>query len=218
MFKVKEGYKDNKKKYEGGYNKVIFSLVPSKTRVLDIGCSTGTLARVLTKGKKCLVTGIDIDDNSLKKASRYCDRVFKCDLDDLVKLDTVLAEESFDVITLGDVIEHLKYPGLLLNTLKKHLRKDGIIVASVPNSAFILLRIKFLFGDFSYSQKGGLMDEDHLRFFNIKTAKLLFKETGYKVEKAFGVNIVKKKFWFLKPLGKLLPSLFAIHIIITAKK
>lgn len=217
MFKIEENYRRNKQKY-GGYSSTIFSLVPPESRVLDIGCSTGALARLLTENKGCRVVGIDIDDNSLKEASRYCDKVFRCDLDDLAKLNTILAGELFDVITLGDVLEHLKYPGLLLDTLKRYLKNGGIAIASIPNAAFISLRIKFLFGDFSYDKGGGLMDEDHLRFFNFKTAKLLFEESGYMVEKAYGVNIVKKSFWFLKPLAKILPSLFAIHIIIAAKK
>jgi SAM-dependent methyltransferase len=217
MFKIERNYTYNREKY-GGYSSEISSLVPPGTQVLDIGCSTGALARILTGNKGCQVIGVDIDENSLKEASRYCDKVLQCDLDDLAKLNAILAGELFDVITLGDVLEHLKYPGILLRTLKRYLKNGGgIVIASLPNAAFIPLRIKFLFGDFSYDKRGGLMDEDHLRFFSFKTAKLLFEDAGYRVKKLYGVSIVRKKFWFLKPLAKLFPSLFAIHIIISAQ-
>jgi len=212
-----EGYSCKKEKY-GGYSSEIFSLVPPKTRVLDIGCSTGALAKLLTEKKRCRVIGIDIDENSLKEASHYCDKVFKCDLDDLEKLNTILKGKLFDTIALGDILEHLKYPHLLLKTLKKYLNNDGVVVASIPNAAFISLRIQFALGNLSYDKKGGLMDEDHLRFFSFKTAKKLFEEAGYKVKKIYGVSIVRRRFWFLKSLAKILPSLFAIHIIIKAKK
>lgn len=217
MFKIEENFKHNKEKY-GGYSSEIFSLVPPGTRVLDVGCSTGTLARILVENKRCRVVGIDIDENSLKEASRYCDKVFRCDLDDLAKFNTIFVGELFDVIALGDVLEHLKYPGIFLYTLKRYLGNDGIIIASIPNAAFISLRIKFLFGDFSYDKGGGLMDEDHLRFFSFKTAKLLFEEAGYRLKKLYGVSIVRRRFWFLKPLAKIFPSLFAVHIIIVAQK
>jgi len=202
----------------GGYSPEIFKLVPFGSKVLDLGCSTGALAKVLITRKNCQVIGIDIDEKSLKEASLYCEKVFKCNLDNLTELENLLLEGLFDVITLGDILEHLKYPGSLLRTLKKYLKNEGIVIASIPNTAFIALRIRFLFGNFSYSKKGGLMDEDHLRFFSFKTARQLFEEAGYNVKKIYGISIVKRKFWVLKFLAKIFPTLFALHIIIIAQK
>jgi methionine biosynthesis protein MetW len=207
------------KKY-GGYSPEVFLLVPPKSSVLDIGCSTGKLARVLTQEKGCRVVGIDIDRESLDKASRYCEKVFECDLDDSAKLRRLLSEKQFDAITMGDVLEHLKYPGSLLAMLRKHLKTRGVIIASIPNAAFISLRIRFLLGNFSYNKEGegGLVDRGHLRFFSFRTTEQLFKKAGYEIKKIYGISIVKDKFWFLRPLAKIFPTLFALHIIVVAQK
>lgn len=215
MFK-KEQIED-KLKY-GGYSSEIFSLVPAGSKVLDLGCSTGLLARFLKERKNCRVIGVDIDRSALKEALPFCQEMMECDMDDLKRLDYLLADIFFDVIAIGDVLEHLKYPEGLLELLKEHLRDDGVIIASIPNSAFISLRIKFFLGDFSYDERGGLMDTGHLRFFNFATVRSLFERTGYRIQKIYGVNVVKKKFSFLIPFAKLFPKLFAIHIIIVAKK
>lgn len=202
----------------GGHSPGIFSLVPHGSRVLDVGCSTGALAAHLGEEKDCYVTGVDIDKESLREAARYCERVFECDLDNAELLSKLLRGERFDVITLGDVLEHLKHPSDILRVLRQNLTDNGIAIASIPNAAFIWLRLRFLLGDFSYSEEGGLMDESHLRFFDFKTARLLFEKSDYKVLRVYGVSTVRKRFWFLVPLAKMLPSLFALHIIVVAEK
>lgn len=215
MLKDKIDYSVNEKKYNS-YSREIERLVPAKSKVLDIGCTTGKLAQAL-KAKGCTVTGIDIDDASLKKASKYCEKVIKIDVDDLELFNKKLKDEKFDVITLGDILEHLKYPGVLLSHLRKYLNPDGVIVSSIPNSAFIWMRVRFLLGNFTYSKNGGLMDEDHLRFFSFNTVKTLFKNSDFNVCDIYGVSVVKSKYVFLKYLAKIFPTLFAIHILIVAK-
>lgn len=215
MLKTKINYDSNFQKY-GGYSNSIANLVAPNSHVLDIGCSTGKLAQVL-KNKNCKVFGVDIDRESLKKANEYCYKTLPCDLDDTEELKKIIKNETFDAITMGDIIEHIKYPGVLLANLKPFLSNKGKIIASIPNSAFILCRMKFLFGNFNYNKKGGLMDEDHLRFFSFKTAKNLFQDSGYQIQRFFGTCSVKNRFLFLRPLAKIYPKLFALHIIIAAK-
>lgn len=216
MFSKKIDYSKNKKKYLDGYSGGIEKLIKPKSKVLDVGCSTGKLAQVLAK-KGCKVVGLDIDENSLKQAEKFCDKVIACDLDEIKTLNQKI-KRKFDFIAMGDLLEHIKYPGVLLFNLKNFLNSGGAIVTSIPNAAFILNRINFAFGKFDYNPKGGLMDEDHLRFFSFATAKKLFADSGYRVEIIYGVSAVQKKYWFLAILAKMLPTLFAIHIIILAKK
>lgn len=45
-----------------------------------------------------------------------------------------LGDRTFDVISLFHVFEHLTDPIHLLKTLKKHLRKDGVLVIEVPHA------------------------------------------------------------------------------------
>lgn len=192
--------------------------MPTNSYVLDIGCTTGGLAKALKK-KRCRVVGIDIDQASLKVAAKFCEKVYRVDVDNLKDFDLKLKGKRFDAIAIGDLLEHLKHPGVFLFHLKKYLSKDGVIIAKIPNSAFIWLRVRFLLGNFTYQKGGGLMDEDHLRFFSFKSAKQLFLDDDYKIEKVTSSNeaIQSKRLILFKPLGKIWPSLFAIHMVIVAK-
>lgn len=216
MLRKKIDYSQNAQKYDGDCPEIA-AAVPRDSYVLDIGCSTGKLARDLN-GKGCKVEGVDIDRESLKKAARYCAKVYKIDLDNLKDFDIHLRGKKFEAITMGDILEHLKYPSVLLNHIKKYLAPGGIAVATIPNTAFVWTRVRFLLGNFSYSQQGGLMDEDHLRFFSFETARLLFESSGYEIVKIrpSSHGIVNKKYFLVKLLSKLIPTLFAIHVFIVA--
>jgi SAM-dependent methyltransferase len=220
MFKKQNDYSINKDKMGGAYvsNSDIEMLVPSNCNVLDIGCTTGKLAKFLKK-RGCKVTGVDIDDGALLEAKKHCIKTYKIDLDDLDSIDRKLKGQKYDCITMGDILEHIKYPGILLYHLKKYLKPKGTVIASIPNSAFVWMRFRFLFGNFDYSNKGGLMDEDHLRFFSFKTAKILFEDAHYNILslKESSHGIVNPAFGFIKYLAKIFPTLFAIHIIVLAQ-
>ena len=211
-------YSKNKSKYDST-NKEIERAVTPGSKVLDIGCTTGKLAKALKK-KKCQVTGIDIDQTSLSLARKYCQNTILVDVEDRKVLAKKLRGEKFDVVVLGDVLEHLKYPEELLVALKKHLKQNSFIISSIPNSAFIWMRMKFLLGNFNYSKNGGLMDEDHLRFYSFQTAQALFERSGYKIisvkPSSHGIN--NPKYFAIKALAKIFPSIFAIHILIQAQK
>lgn len=217
MFKKKLDYSVNEKKY-GGECPEIEKATPARSAVLDLGCSTGKLARAL-KRKRCKVTGVDIDGASLRQAAKYCEKTYKIDLDHLNSFDDKLKGREFDVITAGDIFEHIKYPGVLLYHLKKYLNPDGVIITTIPNSGFIWLRLRFLFGNFFYNQGGGLMDEDHLRFFSFKSIRRLFEEAGYKLVDFRGSNhgIVNPNYWPVKIFAKIWPTLFSIHVFVVAK-
>src|SRR5215216_3309504 len=87
---------------------LIVELVGYDKHVLDIGTSTGYLAKVLVE-RGCLVTGIEIDPKAARQAEEHCERVIVGDVESL-DLREELDEGSFDVIIFGDVLEHLKDP------------------------------------------------------------------------------------------------------------
>lgn len=202
----------------GGYSPDIFKLVPAGARVLDAGCSTGELAKKLSTEKDCDVVGIDMDVESLERAKKFCSQVYRCDLDNSQALTNHLTGKTFEVICLGDILEHLRDPWAFLETVSSFLERGGLVIASIPNAGFIGMRIRFLFNKLDYQDRGGLFDKWHLRFFNFRTARKLFVISGYRVRKIFGTAVVKKRFWILKMLSRFCPSLFALHIIVVAEK
>src|ERR1700688_1269750 len=147
--------------------------------VLDVGCATGYLAKLMSS-HDCSVTGIDVNADSAEAAKTYCSRVFVADLD-FTGLAEAVEGKSFDVIVFGDVLEHLRYPVRILDEARTLLRADGYVVASIPNIAHGAIRLALLRGDFDY-QELGILDETHLRFFTLKTVEELFLEAGYEIK------------------------------------
>src|SRR5215204_3033882 len=155
---------------------LIVEFVGRGKRVLDVGCATGDLARVLV-GRGCAVTGIEIDPEAAHQAEEHCERVVVGDVEE-VDLSGLLGDEAFDVIVFGDVLEQLKDPLLTLIRLKPFLRSEGYVVASIPNVAHGSVRLALIQGRFRYSQLG-LLDNTHLRFFTRESVEQLFEDAGF---------------------------------------
>lgn len=61
-------------------------------------------------------------------------------------------EETFDVITMFHVFEHLKNPGKWLDEIARALKPRGILFIEVPNANDVLLSFyeSEAFADFTY--------------------------------------------------------------------
>jgi len=206
--------------YSHSLNHYIFSKIPKDKKVLDLGCNTGLLGKKLIEEKNCIVYGVDYSKEAIKIAKK---NLIKAEIGDLEK-EIPFKGEKFDRIILADIIEHLKYPEELLIKLKDFLKKDGEIIASIPNVANISIRLGLLFGNWNY-KKTGILDKTHLRFFTKKTIKELFYNSGYKIIKLSSTPgfdfIVLRHFKILiylrDKLCKIYPKLFALQFIVVAK-
>ena len=155
--------------------------VPRGARVLELGCATGYLSRLLRDELGCRVVGVELDEAAAEHARAFCERVVVGDLDQLA-LAEVLDAGAFDVILCGDVLEHLKDPGRVLAEARKLLAPQGRVVATIPNVAHGDLRLALLGGRFDY-RRLGLLDETHLRFFTLAGVQALFEGAGYAVHR-----------------------------------
>lgn len=207
LFQKREKYSD--------YNYKIYDLISPNKKVLDVGCATGKLLERLKKEKDCYTVGIEINGGMARKAKRRCDEVIIADVEKLSDLS--FSDKFFDIIVFADALEHLKRPDIALKRFRKYLADYGCILISIPNVAFITVRLNLLLGRFNYTEYG-LMDKTHLRFFTLKTVKKLIGESGYKIIYIEGYNQVRNRYFFLKPLGRLRKTLFATDFIIKAVK
>jgi 2-polyprenyl-3-methyl-5-hydroxy-6-metoxy-1,4-benzoquinol methylase len=152
-------------------------LVPAKSKVLDIGCSSGTFGNELIKKKMCVVDGIEINDGDIAQAKKRLRKVHKIN----VETDPITVGEAYDIIFLGDVIEHLARPVQTLKRLKKLLKKDGRLIFSIPNITHMSVRLMLMSGKIEYGRTG-LLDETHLHFYNREEIYRVLNEAGYKIE------------------------------------
>ena len=153
--------------------------VPKYSQVLELGCASGEMSRMLKQHCQAKVFGVEKDPQAAWQARRHCDYVFTEDLDDAHSLDA-LQFEKFDVITLVDVLEHLRHPGALLERLRPLMLEETTILLSVPNVAHASVRLELLTGDFRY-EEAGILDSTHLKFFTLNSLKTLVQSCGFEI-------------------------------------
>ncbi len=160
----------------------IVNLVPGESRrILDVGCSNGTLGKhlkTMLAGRK--VFGIEFDQSFAEVASCHLDGVVNADLNTM-DWPTVLPDQIFDCMIFADVLEHLVDPKRTLSLALERLTPGGSVIVSLPNvrhvSAFWSI---FVMGVFPQRDRG-LFDRTHLRWFTYSDAKALLLDRGLKI-------------------------------------
>jgi SAM-dependent methyltransferase len=202
--------------------------MPEHSRVLDIGCGSGTVTLEANRDKSNAVLCIEPDHaRAAISASRGLEVI--CALAD----EELLRERGpFDVIVFSDVLEHLSAPADLIEMAATALAPGGFIMASVPNVAHWTVRLKLLFGRFDYTSSG-IMDATHLRWFTRKTITSLFESQGLRVtalaptagawmgtyEKfPFGMLPWRMRDTLVTSLARGLPTLFGCQYVIKAER
>jgi SAM-dependent methyltransferase len=143
-------------------------------RVLDLGCGDGYLAAMLA-ARGYEVTGIERAGGYTLDFPR---RVHLVEAD----LDSGLPDlpATFDHAICADVLEHLRYPELILQQIGRVLKPGGRLIASLPNSGNIYFRATVAAGRFPQHDKG-LFDRTHLRFYTWSGWSELFRSTGWRL-------------------------------------
>jgi len=136
----------------------------------------------MTRG--CVVTGVELDPEAARAAARDLRRVVVADLD-RVSLAGSVGPETFDVVVLADVLEHLKDPGSVLREAALMLAPGGRVVLSVPNVGHGSLRLALLQGRWNYTDTG-LLDRTHRHFFTRQTLLELVTSAGLVVTELRG--------------------------------
>ena len=185
--------------------------------VLELGCSTGFISRLLRE-QGCRVTGVENDPEAARKAAAWCERVITADLDRSDWWGELPARASFDVVLLGDVLEHLVHPEEVMRRIRPLLKPGGYVAISLPNVVHWQTRLKIMRGRFDYEPTGTL-DATHLRFFTPRTARAFLHDAGYRVL-AFHPAIGGRMSGHLRPVWQILahrmPGLFAFQMLFRA--
>lgn len=200
-----------------------FLLNYSKSKkVLHVGCVDSGFLNKKIKEKSLLhyklnltskeLYGVDIDKkgiNTLKK--KGFKNIYHQNKTNKIK------KNYFDIILLGEIIEHTINPGQVVTSYLRHLSKNGIVIITVPNAYNISNFFKLLAGFEN-------IHEDHVSYYSYSTLKTFFKKINLKIETIYFYNSSSKysliKKILLSPIiffHKFFPQ-FAHGIIITGKK
>jgi SAM-dependent methyltransferase len=193
-------------------NRIFVEEASKYKAVLETGCSTGFLSRVISANGSRVV-GIELDKEAAEVATQHCQRVLSCNLNSPTWVQEV--GERFDLVTFGDVLEHLTDPLAVLRQTQEILNPRGRVLICLPNIAHWTIRAKLLVGNFGY-ESTGILDFTHMRFFTVESAGEFIAEAGYRLvwfRPIIGGRFTGRFRSAWQNLANLLPGLFSYQIM-----
>jgi SAM-dependent methyltransferase len=147
-----------------GIYRVVQSLAPvsSGTRWLDFGCGNGGLVRYCREKQ---VSAVGFEEGAIADTARAAGIpiVPRASLDD----------QSFDVITAIEVLEHVEQPVDVLRDIRRLLKPDGVFFLTTGNAAPYRNRLPA----WSY-----VTPEIHISFFEPETMQRALTLAGFRTE------------------------------------
>ena len=103
-------------------------------KILDIGCGTGeTLTFLKSEFPNSELFGVDLSESAIKYSkSRGHKQIYKASATSLPFKD-----DTFNIVLLLDVLEHIKDHQKAVNEAKRVLKKKGKIIITSPGLSFI---------------------------------------------------------------------------------
>lgn len=146
----------------------------NKGTLLDVGCGYGFFLDLARK-KGWQVYGIEPCEHARSYAASNSLEVDSGDL-----FTHAYKDETFDVVTLFYVLEHLPYPLKYLKEIKRILKPGGLVLVRVPDTTPIVKFLKIL------GVPNKLYDvPSHLSDFSPRTIALALGKTGFKEIQTF---------------------------------
>lgn len=106
-------------------------------RILDYGCAHGHYAIPIARAfPGCDVVGVDISERAIAAARTWAQRDGVTNVEFHRGAQEWLANDengTFDVIVMGEVVEHVWQYGELLNLARSRLAPDGVLVITTPS-------------------------------------------------------------------------------------
>jgi 2-polyprenyl-3-methyl-5-hydroxy-6-metoxy-1,4-benzoquinol methylase len=162
-------------------------------RFLDIGCAAGILLAA-ARNRGANVLGLEISQSAAEMARK----TFGLEVLTGRPQDHVLPDESFDVVCMIDVIEHVLWPRQDLAIVSRILKRGGLLCLLTPN-----FRTYSVFGQHWH---GFNASYEHILYFDRKSLTHLLHANNLKpvlVETHGMVHLVQ---YYLPALSKMLPA------------
>jgi len=154
-------------------------------RLLDVGCSSGPFLTIASRlGFKA--EGVEPAPQAAQVARSSGLNVHQGFLEDIK-----FPSNTFDVVTMFEVIEHVKDALLLFNECHRIIKSGGLLMIGTANTdSWTANTMKSRWEYFDISRHGG-----HISFFNPQSMRVLAQKSGFKVvsEKTHSVRFLEKE-------------------------
>jgi len=141
--------------------------LPAAPKHLDVGCALGFM---LEEAKAAGWNPAGVETSEF--AARYAAQHTGCPVYAGTLQKAALPPESFDVVTLMDVIEHVPEPLELIAEIYRILRPGGVLLIVTPNFGSLFVR---LYGRNAY----GIWPDQHIVYFRPSTMARLLQSVGF---------------------------------------
>lgn len=160
---------------------------------IEIGPGSGIYLPLLAE---CFgeVTAVDVEEAFLDNASVYSREYARvtCLLDDITR--SSLPSESFDLVLCSEVIEHISDAEAALHTMRRILRRDGVLILSTPHRYSPLelcSRIAYIPGIIELVRRvyrEPVLDAGHINLMSGRTLQRLIAGAGFTIvrQESFG--------------------------------
>ena len=165
--------------------KVIADLLPSNTRVLDVGCGDGSLMNFLVKEKNIEVRGLELEKQNVQECIYKGLPVIQGNAEtELFQFPN----QSFDYVVLSQTLQAFYNPN---KVLKELLRIGKSVIVSIPNFGYWKVRTSLLFfGKMPMTKTlpNSWYNTPNLHMCTIKDLFNYCDEQNIKIKKVIGVN------------------------------
>ena len=171
--------------------KVIADLLPTNTRVLDIGCGDGSLMNLLVKEKNIEVRGLELEKQNVQECIYKGLPVIQGNAEtELYQFPN----QSFDYVVLSQTLQAFYNPD---KVLKELLRIGKSVIISIPNFGYWKVRTSLLFFGkmpMTNTLPNSWYNTPNLHMCTIKDLFNYCDEQNIKIKKVIGVNEDKISF------------------------
>ena len=144
-------------------------------RVLDVGTHCGFFLR-MARGLAWDIQGIEPSPANAELARRK----FGLNVTTGYLRHDTFAPESFDIVTMVDVFEHVTDPLNVLDSVRRVLKPDGILFLKVPNAAWNLLKHRVLVRTLQLKGFDIFDAREHVVHYSQKTLAKMLQATGFR--------------------------------------
>lgn len=150
-----------------------------KGKLLDVGCGDGLLLST-ANARGWDVEGYDVDPDTAGRVGKNIGAIIRSG--DFFDIDW--PQDYYSLITMHQVLEHLKDPQAYLKAIFKLLKNNGLLFIASPNISSLSSRVKFGLERVGLRKKnvGSYFDTDHhIIYINPIVLSSLLKRLGFEV-------------------------------------